>query len=223
MSGVLLLSPLFSNLFWLFHLPYAESIFSDTEHKQKPQYNEFSTYLFNSLNTGTCSRCIVFYVVVVFLRVRFHRIVVLSKAIHMSVERENSFPKILVFITYEDRWTRSLHNFNTALQNMWESSQLSTKDNQSLVYLKEKFFPRPRIKPKSPALCTVGNMPVCSTRDSGSNSGPGKNFSLKLTKYNYNNILKTWGGSCHHDMARPLGCGWGSRPPDMEVSCEYIE
>ena len=30
-------------------------------------------------------------------------------------------------------------------------------------------------------------------------------------------------GSCHHGMARPLGCGWGSRPPDMEVSCEYIE
>ena len=30
-------------------------------------------------------------------------------------------------------------------------------------------------------------------------------------------------GSCHHDMARPLGCGWVSRPPDMEVSCEYIE
>ena len=29
--------------------------------------------------------------------------------------------------------------------------------------------------------------------------------------------------SCHHGMARPLGCGWGSRPPDMEVSCEYIE
>jgi hypothetical protein len=24
-------------------------------------------------------------------------------------------------------------------------------------------------------------------------------------------------------MASPLGCGWGSRPPDMEVSCEYIE
>ena len=24
-------------------------------------------------------------------------------------------------------------------------------------------------------------------------------------------------------IARPLGCGWGSRPPDMEVSCEYIE
>ena len=30
-------------------------------------------------------------------------------------------------------------------------------------------------------------------------------------------------GSCHHGMARPLGCGWGSRPPDMEVSSEYIE
>ena len=30
-------------------------------------------------------------------------------------------------------------------------------------------------------------------------------------------------GSCHHGMARPLGCGWGNRPPDMEVSCEYIE
>ena len=30
-------------------------------------------------------------------------------------------------------------------------------------------------------------------------------------------------GSCHHGMARPLGCRWGSRPPDMEVSCEYIE
>ena len=30
-------------------------------------------------------------------------------------------------------------------------------------------------------------------------------------------------GSCHHCMARPLGCGWGSRPPDMEVSWEYIE
>ena len=30
-------------------------------------------------------------------------------------------------------------------------------------------------------------------------------------------------GSCHHGMARPLGCGWGGRPPDMEVSCEYIE
>ena len=26
-----------------------------------------------------------------------------------------------------------------------------------------------------------------------------------------------------HSMARPLGGGWGSRPPDMEVSCEYIE
>ena len=23
--------------------------------------------------------------------------------------------------------------------------------------------------------------------------------------------------------ARPLGCGWGGRPPDMEVSCKYIE
>ena len=23
-------------------------------------------------------------------------------------------------------------------------------------------------------------------------------------------------------MARPLGCGWGSRPPDMEVSLEDI-
>ena len=23
-------------------------------------------------------------------------------------------------------------------------------------------------------------------------------------------------GSCHHGMARPLGCGWESRPPDME-------
>jgi hypothetical protein len=30
-------------------------------------------------------------------------------------------------------------------------------------------------------------------------------------------------GSSHHGMAHPLGCGWGSRPPDMEVSCEYIE
>ena len=30
-------------------------------------------------------------------------------------------------------------------------------------------------------------------------------------------------GSCHHGMARPLGCGLESRPPDMEVSCEYIE
>ena len=30
-------------------------------------------------------------------------------------------------------------------------------------------------------------------------------------------------GSCHHGMARPLGCGWGIRPSDMEVSCEYIE
>ena len=30
-------------------------------------------------------------------------------------------------------------------------------------------------------------------------------------------------GSCHHGMARPLGCGWRSRPPDMEISCEYIE
>ena len=29
--------------------------------------------------------------------------------------------------------------------------------------------------------------------------------------------------SCHHGMVRPLVCGWGSRPPDMEVSCEYIE
>ena len=30
-------------------------------------------------------------------------------------------------------------------------------------------------------------------------------------------------GSCHHGMACPLDCGWGSRPPDMEVSCKYIE
>ena len=30
-------------------------------------------------------------------------------------------------------------------------------------------------------------------------------------------------GSCHHGMVRPLGCGWGNRPPYMEVSCEYIE
>ena len=30
-------------------------------------------------------------------------------------------------------------------------------------------------------------------------------------------------GSCHHGMARHLGCGWGSKSPDMEVSCEYIE
>ena len=29
--------------------------------------------------------------------------------------------------------------------------------------------------------------------------------------------------SCHQGMARPQGCGWGSRPPDIEVSCEYIE
>ena len=39
--------------------------------------------------------------------------------------------------------------------------------------------------------------------------------------YRLPNIVKV--GSCHHGMARPLGCGWGSRPPDMEVSCEYIE
>ena len=37
------------------------------------------------------------------------------------------------------------------------------------------------------------------------------------------NIVYPSVGSCHHGMARPLGCGWGSRPPDMEVSCEYIE
>ena len=30
-------------------------------------------------------------------------------------------------------------------------------------------------------------------------------------------------GSCHHVMARSLGCGWGSRPSDMEVSYENIE
>ena len=30
-------------------------------------------------------------------------------------------------------------------------------------------------------------------------------------------------GSCHHGMARPLRCGCRSRPPDMEVNCEYIE
>ena len=30
-------------------------------------------------------------------------------------------------------------------------------------------------------------------------------------------------GSCHYGMARPLGCGWGSRLLDMEVSSEYIE
>ena len=30
-------------------------------------------------------------------------------------------------------------------------------------------------------------------------------------------------GSCHHGMERTLRYGWGSRPPDMEVSCEYIE
>ena len=31
------------------------------------------------------------------------------------------------------------------------------------------------------------------------------------------------GSSFPHGMACPLGCGWGSRPPDMEISCEYIE
>ena len=30
-------------------------------------------------------------------------------------------------------------------------------------------------------------------------------------------------GSCHHRKARPLGLRMGSRPPGMQVSCEYTE
>ena len=43
------------------------------------------------------------------------------------------------------------------------------------------------------------------------------------TKFSFIIDINPSVGSCHHGMARPLGCGWGSRPPDMEVSCEYIE
>ena len=46
-------------------------------------------------------------------------------------------------------------------------------------------------------------------------------YMMKIYKMQY--MIKPSVGSCHHGMARPLGCGWGSRPPDMEVSCEYIE
>ena len=50
----------------------------------------------------------------------------------------------------------------------------------------------------------------------------GKIFSSNINKTNCIDLNPSM-GSCHHGMAHPLGCGWGSRPPDMEVSCEYIE
>ena len=42
-----------------------------------------------------------------------------------------------------------------------------------------------------------------------------------LFKCYYKNRLSM--GSYHHCMAHPLGFGWGSRPPDMEVICKYIK
>jgi hypothetical protein len=57
---------------------------------------------------------------------------------------------------------------------------------------------------------------------------PGSAVRISSTLYRSPNIVRVmksrpFVGSCHHGMARPLGCGWGSRPPDMDVSCEYIK
>ena len=46
-------------------------------------------------------------------------------------------------------------------------------------------------------------------------------FLVKLLVIVFNDIFHPWVPVT--SMARPLGYGWGSRPPDMKVSCEYIE
>jgi hypothetical protein len=55
---------------------------------------------------------------------------------------------------------------------------------------------------------------------------PGNHLPILFVVFQYYlwySILIPSLGSCHHGMVRPLGWEWGSRLPDMEVSCEYIE
>ena len=48
------------------------------------------------------------------------------------------------------------------------------------------------------------------------------NNNFNINRIDSSSISWSIRSSCHHGIASLLGCEWGSRPPDMEVSCEYI-